>query len=116
MNKIKIGYQISTGLVSALLLMGAGMYFFNHNMVAEMFISLGYPTYIIYPLGIAKILAVIALWMKKYPLLTEWAYAGLTLVFLLAITAHVSVNDGQFFGAAVALLLLATSYKLRKKL
>ncbi|MBT5808696.1 DoxX family protein [Candidatus Uhrbacteria bacterium] len=116
MNKLKTGYHLATGLVSAMLLMGAGVYILNYDMVAEMFVSLGYPTYVIYPLAIAKILAVIALWYKKYPMLTEWAYAGLFFVFLLAISAHVNAGDGQFAGALVALLLLITSYKLNLKL
>ena len=113
MKKIKIGYQASTGLLSALLLMGVGMYFFNYDTVSEMFTSLGYPTYIIYPLAVAKILAVIALWQKKYSMLTEWAYAGLFFVLVLAVSAHVNAGDGQFIGALIALVLLAISYKLR---
>jgi hypothetical protein len=33
MKAIKVTYWISTGLLSALMLMSAGMYFFNHSMV-----------------------------------------------------------------------------------
>ena len=33
-KKTKIGFYISTGLVSALMLMSASMYVFNHEMVA----------------------------------------------------------------------------------
>lgn len=54
MKTVKIIYWISTGLLSLLLLMSAGMYVFDHNTVSEMFVSFGYPTYIIYPLAIAK--------------------------------------------------------------
>ena len=38
------------------------MYFFNHEEVAGMFTDFGYPTYIIYPYAIAKLLGLIAIW------------------------------------------------------
>ena len=49
-------YRGTTGLFSAFILMGAGMYLFNNAMVVEMFAALGYPAHIIYPLAAAKIL------------------------------------------------------------
>ncbi|MDG1950452.1 MAG: DoxX family protein [bacterium] len=116
MNKIKLAHQISKGLLSTLLLMGVGMYFFNYEMVSEMYTSLGYPTYIIYPLAVAKLLAVIALWQNKCSTTKEWAYAGLFFVLILAISAHINVGDGQYGGATAALILLAISYKTSKKL
>jgi hypothetical protein len=95
--------------------MGAGMYFFNHGYVVEMWTNLGYPTNLIYPLGIAKLLAVIALWQTKCSKTTEWAYAGLCYVFILAIIAHVNIGDGEYAGALVALILLVISYKTQKE-
>ena len=55
MKTTKIIYWIATALLCLLMLASAGMYIFNHAEVAKIFISLGYPTYIIYPLAIAKI-------------------------------------------------------------
>ena len=51
-------------------------YIFKHGLVAEVFVKLGYPTYIIYPLAVAKVLDVIAILTKKSGTLKEWAYAG----------------------------------------
>lgn len=111
----KIIYWIATGLLSVLILMSAGMYFFNHEMVSEIFITLGYPAYIIYPLAVAKLLGLVAIWAKKSGMLKEWAYAGFFFDFILALTAHIHINDGDYGGALVALLLLVVSYIFDKK-
>jgi len=54
MNTNKIIYYVSTGLLSAFMLFAAGMYVFNNAEVATLFGRLGYPSYIIYPLAVAK--------------------------------------------------------------
>lgn len=108
-------YWAATGLLSAMMLLSVGMYFFNHAMVAETFTNLGYPTYIIYPLGIAKLLAVVAIVTRKSATLKEWAYAGLFFDFVLAAAAHIAVQDGEFGGAIVALVLWSASYYFEKK-
>lgn len=106
----RIIYLVATALLSANMLLSAGMYFFNYEMVAEMFTSLSYPVYIIYPLGIVKILGLIAIWTDKSKTLKEWAYAGFVFELLLAISAHINARDGEFAGAAIALVLVITSY------
>ncbi len=108
-------YKASTGLFSLFMLFGAAMYFFQYDMVAEMFTSIGHPTHIIYPLALAKIAGVITLWLPAARRFREWAYAGFVYVFILAIMAHLSANDGGFMGATVALLLVLTSYHYSKK-
>lgn len=114
MNKTKIAYWVSTGLLSALMLMSAGMYIFNHEAITGAFTTLGYPTYLIYPLAIAKILGLLAIWVDKSKALKEWAYAGFFFDFVLALAAHIAVGDGEFGGAVMALVLLAISYSTWK--
>ena len=116
MKKFKIIYWVSTGLLSALMLLSAGMYIFNNAEVSKTFEALGYPAYIIYPLAVAKILGLVAIWTRKSKMLTEWAYAGFFYDFVLAFFAHVMVSDGGFAPAMAALLLLATSYFTGKNL
>lgn len=72
-NKNKIIYWLSTGLLSAIMLMSAGTYFFQYEDFVVTINSLGYPSYIIYPLAIAKILGVTAIWTRKSRFLKEWA-------------------------------------------
>lgn len=107
-------YWGATGLLTALMLMSAGMYFFQNDMVSETFTRLGFPTYIIYPLALLKILGLIAIWTKKSPMLKEWAYAGFFFDFLLALSAHINVNDGEYLPAAIAIVLLLVSYFFEK--
>lgn len=116
MKNYKWIYWISTGLLSALMLMSAGMYFFNHAEIIKAFTALGYPTYIIYPLAIAKLLGLVAIWTNQSKKLKEWAYAGFFFDFLLAFSAHLMVNDGQHIPALTALVLLFVSYFSNNKL
>lgn len=115
MKNNKLIYWISTGLITALMLMSAGMYFFNHAEVAKTFETLGYPTYIIYPLAIAKILGLLAIWFSKSRSLKDWAYAGFFFDFVLAMAAHLNVGDGEYAPAAVAIVLLFVSYSSGKR-
>ena len=116
MKTTKIIYYISTGLLTLLMLFSAGMYFFNHAEVAGMFTNFGYPTYIIYPYAIAKLLGIVALWFFSGKVIKEWAYAGFFFAFILAFFAHVMIGDGEQMGAVVAMVLLVTSYVTNKKI
>lgn len=79
-------------------------------MVRETFTSLGFPTYIIYPLAIAKILGLIAIWTGRSRTLKEWAYAGFFFDFVLAASAHLQIADGDHMAALIAIVLLLVSY------
>jgi len=109
MKTNKIIYWISTGLMCLLFLFSAGMYFFKTPMIKETFTFLGFPTWVIYPLAIAKILAVVAILSKQSKVLKEWAYAGLFFDSVLAFGAHWFAKDGEFAPAVVAILLIVVS-------
>ena len=113
----KIIYWIATGLLTALMLMSASMYFMKYEMVSQTFISLGFPTFVIYPLAIAKLLGLLAIWSNKSKLLKEWAYAGFFFDFVLALSAHMVVQDGQsgMAIAAIALLIVSRIYDAKIK-
>ena len=116
MKTFKILYWLSTGLLSALLLMSAGMYVFNNAEVSTLFSSFGYPLYIIYPLAAAKLAAVAVLLSQKKSTIKEWAYSALFFEFILAFFAHYMVGDGDQMGAAIAMVLLIASYVTGRKL
>jgi hypothetical protein len=92
------------------------MYFFNHQEVAVLFTSFGYPTYIIYPYAVAKLLGLFALWFVARRVIKEWAYAGFFFAFILAFFAHFMVGDGEQMGAIIAMVLLIVSYIFSKKI
>lgn len=116
MNKIKIGYYVVTGLLSLMLLYSViGMYFLQTEMVQGFFQALGYPSYLVIPLGVLKLAGVATLLSRFNPRVVEWAYAGFAINFSLAASAHLSVGDGEAGGAIGALVLLVTSYVLSMK-
>lgn len=116
MKTTKIIYYVSTGLLSLLMLFSAGMYIFNHEEVASMFTNFGYPSYIIYPYAVAKLLGLVALWFVANKTIKEWAYAGFFFAFIFAFFAHIMINDGEQTGAVVAMVLLIISYITHKKI
>lgn len=110
MKTNQILFWSSTGLLSAFILFSAAMYFFNYEVVRQAFINLSYPVYLIYPLAIAKIVAVAVLLIPKRIVMKEWAYAGLLFDFILAFFAHIMISDGNQMTAVFAIILLTISY------
>ncbi len=115
MKSTRIGYYVAFGLFTALMLFSVFNYLFQNEMMQEGFTDLGFPTFLIYPLAIAKLLGLVAIWTKRSVVLKEWAYAGFTFNIILAASAHLSAGDGQAAGAFVALVLVLTAYFLEKK-
>ena len=116
MKTTKIIYYVSTGLLTLLMLFSAGMYLFNNAEVAGMFSNFGYPTYIIYPYAVAKLLGLAAIWFIGNKTLKEWAYVGFFFAFILAFFAHIMIGDGEQMGAVLAMVFLITSYVTSKKI
>ena len=116
-KKDKIIYWGATGLFSALAVVSSSMYFFNNEVALEAFIRLGYPTYIIYPLGVAKVLGLLAIWTKKSEFLKNLAYAGFFFNGVLALFAHIMVGDplSGYVHAIAFLVFVITSYFYDKK-
>ncbi|MFT4643025.1 MAG: hypothetical protein ACI89R_000868, partial [Candidatus Azotimanducaceae bacterium] len=116
MKRNKIIFYVATGLLSVLLLFSVSQYFLKYDDIANAFESFGYPTYIIYPYAIAKLLGLLVLWLPGYKTLKEWAYAGFTFAFIFAFFAHFMIADGEQMGAVIATVLLVVSYIYSKKI
>lgn len=109
-------YRVVTGFFTLHMLFTATAYFFMYDMVEEMFTSLGVPAAVIYPLAVAKILGLVAIWTNKSKLLKELAYVGFSLDFILAISTHTAANDGHFIAPLVALGVVSISYWYNRKI
>ncbi len=109
MKTNKLIYWISTGLLCGLMLFSASMYLTKPDMVAGFFKQLNYPTYLVYPLATAKILAVVAILSRKSAFLKEWAYAGIFFDVVLAFTAHIMAQDGGWMMAFAGIVLVVVS-------
>ena len=77
-NVAKYVYWIATGLVALVYLGAAAFYISSHDMVAGMYREvLGYPTYIIWPLAILKIVGAVVILWRPSAVLADWAYAAM---------------------------------------
>ena len=110
MNKTKLTYMISTGLY-LMTLGGAIRHLLYGDLIYRKCILKTWISNISYlsTRGF-KILGIIMVWLGKPKLLSNLAYSGLFWNFLLAVTAHIAVNDGEFAGALMCLILLVTSF------
>jgi DoxX-like protein len=110
-----IGYWVATGIVA--LGMGVGGVFdilSPPEVVAEMK-HLGYPAVVATLLGVWKVLAAVALLAPGFPLVKEWAYAGIVFDLTGAAASHISVGDdaGKVITPLVFLAIAAASWALR---
>lgn len=112
MKSLKIIYWVATGLICLLLVGSAANYVFNYAAVAATVVKLGYPPYILYPLALAKLLAVAAILTNRSAVLREWAYAGLFFNMLIALSAHLTSGVPGAPVVVLALGLLLTSRAL----
>src|SRR5436190_11640042 len=81
----------------------------------EMIEHLGYPVYLVTILGVWKVLGVVALLIPKFPLVKEWAYAGIFFVMAGAIFSHIAIGDpmNEIFPSLLLLLLAVVSWYFR---
>ena len=85
-------------------------------MIRGFFEAMGYPIYLIYPMAIAKILGLIAIWGNFSKWLKEGAYAGFFFNATLAFFAHVLISAGPPLGAFFAFIFVLTSYFTGKRI
>lgn len=101
-------YWVSTLIMCAIFAFSAGMYFTKYEMVVGFFEQLNYPSYIVYPLAVAKVLGIVAILSKQSKMLKEWAYAGFFFDAVLATAAHYYNGDGWGL-SLVAIIVIVIS-------
>lgn len=81
----------------------------------DMVTKLGYPVYILYILGVWKLLGVAAVLLPKQPLVKEWAYAGFFFLTTGAIASHLFAQDAfvEVLPGTLLLVLTIVSWKSR---
>jgi len=91
-------YIASTAILVLEILAGAFMDLAHLPSVVQDVRSIGYPTYVLYIVGVWKVLAIPALLWPRLPRLREWAYAGVFFEMSGAAASHVLVDDpiGQY--------------------
>jgi len=109
MKKDKIIFWLSTAIVAGMMLMSAGMYLTKNTDIANGLHALGFPSYMLYILGVSKLLAGGALLQPLFTGLREWAYAGLTFTFIGAVISHLATGT-PFLAPLIFLAVLAVSW------
>jgi DoxX-like family len=89
----RIIYVASTAIVVLETFAGALLDLARSPYVAQDLRSIGYPLYVLYIIGVWKVLAVGALLWPGLPRLREWAYAGVFFEMSGAAASHVLVGD-----------------------
>lgn len=89
----RIIYFTSTAILVLETLVGAVMDLVHLPYVVQDIHSIGYPTYVLYIVGVWKVLAVPALLWPRLPRLREWAFAGLFFEMSGAAASHVLAGD-----------------------
>ena len=110
-----IWYWIITILLSFCIFFGGLTQALQLKEVLQGFKPLGYPTYFISLIGIWKMLGVIAILIPKFPLLKEWAYAGIFFAMTGAVISHLASNDihPQIIAPFVLAVFTVLSWYLR---
>ncbi|MGF6951720.1 putative membrane protein YphA (DoxX/SURF4 family) [Neobacillus sp. B4I6] len=112
MKKIKIIYWIFTGPLVALMIFGSIPDIMSVPDAVALFNHLGYPTYLLPFLGIAKLLGVVAILIPGFPRIKEWAYAGFVFDLTGAMYSSISVGDpaSGWLLFIIGYILIAGSY------
>ena len=110
-----IGFWICTVLI--ILSQGASgvMDLLQIGPAVEGIKALGYPTYVLYILGVAKIAGIIVIAAPGLKRLKEWAYAGFVIDFIGAAASHALNGDtiAEIMPPIVVMGILLGSYVLR---
>jgi hypothetical protein len=115
MRRVSIAYWVFNGLFAAFMGLGAIPDVIMIPEAVELFDRLGYPTYLLPFLGIAKALGVAAVLLPAPRTLKEWAYAGLAYDLVGALYSHLVIRDPAWWGPIIPLVLLVPAYALYRK-
>ncbi|CEG31983.1 DoxX family protein [Peribacillus simplex] len=118
MKKTKIIYWIFTGLLVALMVLGSIPDIMSVPDAVALFNHLGYPTYLLPFIGIAKLLGVVAILIPGFPRIKEWAYAGFVFDLTRAMYSSISVGDpaSGWLIFIIGYILIAGSYIYHHKI
>ncbi|MEQ9187833.1 MAG: DoxX family protein [Cryomorphaceae bacterium] len=111
----KIIYWVTTALV-VFGMTGSGIAQLLHlEEMSGIIAHLGYPSYIMYIIGVWKLLGVVVILIPKFGLVKEWAYAGFFFLMSGALVSHLFMGDegSAVFGPLFQLIFIVTSWYFR---
>lgn len=99
MNKSKLIFKITTGILALMYLGGGSRYFLEFQEMSDIFATLQFPRWLHPLLGVTKFMAVISLLMILFNVkanpkwLKEWTYAGIFFNATFALIAHQMISE-----------------------
>ncbi|HMQ07268.1 MAG TPA: DoxX family protein [Saprospiraceae bacterium] len=102
MKIYKVLYWSSTVIMVTIFLFTAGLNIFSFKQVGLFYSDLGFPVWLVMPVGFLKLAALGVILSRKFDMVKEWAYAGLFFDAILALTAHQISGDGMGWLAMIA--------------
>jgi hypothetical protein len=111
----RVAYWVCTALVVFFIGSGGLAYAMQAPDVVQGVVALGFPVHFIVVLGIWKVLGSIAILVPGFPLIKEWAYAGIMFDLTGAAAASIATG-GEWWHVAAPLsiaVLVAASWALR---
>lgn len=87
-------YWVTTLLLALECLVGGIMGALQRPTFIDIMKHLGYPDYVMTIIGVWYVLGGVALLVPGFPLLKEWAYAGLFFIYTGAIASRLAAGDG----------------------
>jgi hypothetical protein len=99
MEKNKLIFRITTGLLALMYLGGGSRYFLEFQEMSDIYATLQFPRWLHPVLGITKFMAVISLITILFNIkfnpswLKEWTYAGIFFNGTLALIAHQMIDE-----------------------
>jgi hypothetical protein len=110
-----VAYWVLTAFIACNQVAAGGLDIMHAKPFYPLLLHLGYPSYFSTLLGVWKLLGAIALLAPRWPLLKEWAYAGLFFDFSSAIVSHAAAGDdlAALIGPLLSIVALAASWYLR---
>jgi len=109
MNGKAVGYWVCTVLIVLFMLPGGIFEVMRSPQLVQNTEKLGYPLHFIVFLGVWKILGSIALLVPKFPLLKEWAYAGIFFDLTGAAVTN-AANHGSAWHVVTPLAIVGVLY------
>jgi hypothetical protein len=112
-----VAYWVCTGLVAFFIGSGGLAYAMQVPDVVQGVVALGFPVHFVVLLGVWKVLGSIAILVPGFPLVKEWAYAGIMIELTGAASTSIA-SGGEWWHAAAPLsiaVLVAASWAMRSE-
>jgi hypothetical protein len=113
---LKISYWTATAIFALFLLMDGAAGVIHEPTGVGVMQHLGYPVYLLSIVGVAKLLAAIAILQTKFKTIKEWAFAGFAISCVGAFWSRAAVGDGvDLIYPIVFFAIMLVPYVLWKK-